>query len=136
MRSELSRASRSLSRSRTHQQHLEPLSLSVPSTHAHTHTQMTSKLTFVPLVGAQNVNEPLAFVLRVDNFTILLDCGWNDSWDVSLLEPLAQYDARTHTTHDRQRRLVYREAYTDRDTLCWCTCARDASGSLARSTPC
>jgi hypothetical protein len=52
---------------------------------------MTSKILFQPLYGAKDTNQPLSFLLRVDDFTILLDCGWNDSWDVALLEPLTKY---------------------------------------------
>ena len=35
----------------------------------------------------------MCYVLDLDGFKILLDCGWNDSFDVNLLEPLAKVAA-------------------------------------------
>jgi len=44
---------------------------------------------FTPFYGAQEEG-PIASLLQIDDFTILLDCGWNDAFDVALLEPLTK----------------------------------------------
>ncbi|CAM6100385.1 unnamed protein product [Calypogeia fissa] len=41
-----------------------------------------------PLSGAHS-ESPLCYMLQVDGFRFLLDCGWTDSFDVSQLQPLA-----------------------------------------------
>lgn len=48
---------------------------------------MGSHITFTPLYGADG-GSPLASLLRVRDFTFLLDCGWDDAFDTALLEPL------------------------------------------------
>jgi cleavage and polyadenylation specificity factor subunit 2 len=40
------------------------------------------------LSGAHS-EAPLCYLLEVDDFRFLLDCGWTDTFDLSLLEPLA-----------------------------------------------
>jgi hypothetical protein len=45
---------------------------------------------FTPFYGAQEEG-PIASLLQIDELNILLDCGWNDSFDVALLEPLTRY---------------------------------------------
>ncbi|XP_027110294.1 cleavage and polyadenylation specificity factor subunit 2 isoform X1 [Coffea eugenioides] len=42
-----------------------------------------------PLCGVYNEN-PLAYLVSVDGFNFLVDCGWNDHFDTSLLEPLSR----------------------------------------------
>ncbi len=42
---------------------------------------------FKALWGAEE-NEPLCFLLELDDFTLLLDCGWTTQFNVQLLEPL------------------------------------------------
>lgn len=42
-----------------------------------------------PLCGVYNEN-PLAYLVSIDGFNFLLDCGWNDLFDTSLLEPLSR----------------------------------------------
>lgn len=42
-----------------------------------------------PLCGVYNEN-PLSYVVSVDGFNFLVDCGWNDHFDTSLLEPLSR----------------------------------------------
>lgn len=54
---------------------------------------MTSIIKFTPLCGAHDEN-PLCYLLEVDEFRILLDCGWNSDFDVSLLKPLARVAPR------------------------------------------
>uniref|UniRef100_A0A6B2L931 Cleavage and polyadenylation specificity factor subunit 2 n=1 Tax=Arcella intermedia TaxID=1963864 RepID=A0A6B2L931_9EUKA len=48
---------------------------------------MTSIIKFSPLCGAYN-EDPLCYLLEIDEYRILLDCGWNDDYDVQLLKPL------------------------------------------------
>jgi cleavage and polyadenylation specificity factor subunit 2 len=47
---------------------------------------MTSYIKFTPLSGAKN-EEPLCYLLEIDEVKILLDCGWSDSFNI---EDLAQ----------------------------------------------
>ncbi|EFA82503.1 beta-lactamase domain-containing protein [Heterostelium album PN500] len=49
---------------------------------------MTSIIKFTPLSGGANEISPPCYLLEIDEFTILLDCGWNHSLDLSILEPL------------------------------------------------
>ena len=55
-----------------------------------TPTTPSSKLShhiFQPLYGAQT-DGPVCFVLETDSVTILLDCGWDETFDINILEPL------------------------------------------------
>ncbi|GAM28904.1 hypothetical protein SAMD00019534_120800, partial [Acytostelium subglobosum LB1] len=54
----------------------------------HIHIVMTSIIKFTPLSGGANEDAPPCYLLEIDDFVILLDCGWNHSLDISLLEPL------------------------------------------------
>lgn len=40
-----------------------------------------------PLCGVYNEN-PLSYLVTVDGFNFLIDCGWNDHFDTSILQPL------------------------------------------------
>lgn len=42
-----------------------------------------------PLCGVYNEN-PLSYLVSIDSFNILIDCGWNDHFDPSLLQPLSR----------------------------------------------
>jgi hypothetical protein len=42
---------------------------------------------FTPLYGTGK-HEPLCSVLKIDDVTILLDCGWNDTFDEAIVAPL------------------------------------------------
>lgn len=42
-----------------------------------------------PLCGVYNEN-PLSYLVSIDDFNFLVDCGWNDHFDTSLLEPLSR----------------------------------------------
>ena len=44
-------------------------------------------ISFRPLCGVKDA-EPLCSILKIEGRTILLDCGWTDDFDVSLIEPL------------------------------------------------
>eukprot|EP01125_Pyxidicula_operculata_P014680 TRINITY_DN4916_c0_g1_i1.p1 TRINITY_DN4916_c0_g1~~TRINITY_DN4916_c0_g1_i1.p1 ORF type:complete len:585 (+),score=119.09 TRINITY_DN4916_c0_g1_i1:17-1771(+) len=48
---------------------------------------MTSIIKFTPLCGAYS-EDPLCYLLEIDEYRILLDCGWNTDFDVELLKPL------------------------------------------------
>jgi len=51
---------------------------------------MTSIVKFTPLSGAKS-EDPLCYLLQIDDYNILLDCGWNESLDARLLENLKKY---------------------------------------------
>lgn len=42
---------------------------------------------FKPLYGVR-AGGPLSYLLEIKNFTILLDCGWGDPYDLATLEPV------------------------------------------------
>lgn len=42
---------------------------------------------FVPLLGVHG-RGPLSYLLVLEGFTFLLDCGWNDAYDTQLLAPV------------------------------------------------
>lgn len=46
---------------------------------------MTSIIRFTPLSGAQD-EKPLCYLLQVDEFRFLLDCGWNENLDMEVVE--------------------------------------------------
>ncbi|KAK3263037.1 hypothetical protein CYMTET_28139 [Cymbomonas tetramitiformis] len=47
-----------------------------------------TEVQFRPLYGVYSEADPLCYLLKIDGYGILLDCGWTDFLDVSLLEPL------------------------------------------------
>ena len=49
-------------------------------------TPTGAKVSFQPLYGVHG--GPMASLLTVDGFTFLVDCGWRDTCDTSLLDPL------------------------------------------------
>ena len=53
----------------------------------------TSAITFQVLYGA-HADGPVCYLLEVDETRILLDCGWDDRFDTSLLEPLRRVAGR------------------------------------------
>ena len=52
--------------------------------------QMGTSVQVTPLSGAYGEG-PLCYLLAVDGFRFLLDCGWTDHCDPALLQPLARY---------------------------------------------
>ncbi|KAI7899636.1 beta-lactamase-like protein [Cokeromyces recurvatus] len=48
---------------------------------------MTSYIKFTPISGAKN-EDPLCFLLEIDEIKILLDCGWSDTFNVDDLSNL------------------------------------------------
>lgn len=55
----------------------------------------TTSISFQPLSGAKNEN-PFAYLLHIDDFTILLDCGWSDSFDVTEIENIINKCGEIH----------------------------------------
>ena len=66
---------------------------------------MTAVIHFKPLCGALN-DDPFMYWLTIDECKILLDCGWNDSFDLKLLEPLKAYVLLFSTSEIRELRLT------------------------------
>ncbi|XP_050206694.1 cleavage and polyadenylation specificity factor subunit 2 [Mercurialis annua] len=50
---------------------------------------MGTSVQITPLCGVYNEN-PLAYLVSIDSFNFLIDCGWNDHFDPSLLQPLSR----------------------------------------------
>lgn len=48
---------------------------------------MTAAINFTPLYGVEE-DEPFSYLLQIDDFRILLDCGWDERFDEALLTPL------------------------------------------------
>jgi hypothetical protein len=51
---------------------------------------MGTSVQVTPLSGAYGEG-PLCYLLAVDGFRFLLDCGWTDLCETSQLQPLAKY---------------------------------------------
>ena len=49
---------------------------------------MGSQIKFTQLYGV--VDPPLCSLLEINSFTFLIDCGWTEEFDVTLLEPLKE----------------------------------------------
>ena len=60
---------------------------------ARAHTMEASTLTVTPLYGAHSADPP-CYLLEIDDFTILLDAGWTEAFDVALLESLRTVNRR------------------------------------------
>ncbi|CAK8532604.1 unnamed protein product [Lathyrus sativus] len=50
---------------------------------------MGTSVQVTPLCGVYNEN-PLSYLVSIDGFNFLIDCGWNDHFDSSLLQPLSR----------------------------------------------
>ncbi|KAK2653889.1 hypothetical protein Ddye_013745 [Dipteronia dyeriana] len=50
---------------------------------------MGTSVQVTPLCGVFNEN-PLSYLVSIDGFNFLIDCGWNDHFDPSLLQPLSK----------------------------------------------
>ncbi|XP_016471443.2 cleavage and polyadenylation specificity factor subunit 2-like [Nicotiana tabacum] len=50
---------------------------------------MGTSVQVTPLCGVYNEN-PLSYLVSIDGFNFLIDCGWNDQFDTSLLQPLSR----------------------------------------------
>ncbi|KAJ0098851.1 hypothetical protein Patl1_20140 [Pistacia atlantica] len=50
---------------------------------------MGTSVQITPLCGVYNEN-PLSYLVSIDGFNFLIDCGWNDHFDTSLLQPLSK----------------------------------------------
>lgn len=51
---------------------------------------MAGAVEVTPLYGARTAGGPLSHLLRIGDFTLLLDCGWDDAYSEALLEPLLE----------------------------------------------
>lgn len=51
---------------------------------------MTSIIRFTPLSGAKD-EKPLCYLLQVDEFRFLLDCGWNENLDMEVVENIRKH---------------------------------------------
>lgn len=51
---------------------------------------MGTSVQVTPLCGVYNEN-PLSYLVSIDGFNFLVDCGWNDQFDPSFLQPLSKY---------------------------------------------
>ena len=51
---------------------------------------MTSIIKLSVLSGGQD-ESPLAYLLQVDEFKFLLDCGWDEFLDLDTIEPIKRY---------------------------------------------
>ncbi|KAK3220697.1 hypothetical protein Dsin_014667 [Dipteronia sinensis] len=50
---------------------------------------MGTSVQVTPICGVFNEN-PLSYLVSIDGFNFLIDCGWNDHFDPSLLQPLSK----------------------------------------------
>lgn len=50
---------------------------------------MGTSVQVTALCGVYNEN-PLSYLVSIDGFNFLIDCGWNDHFDTSLLQPLSR----------------------------------------------
>lgn len=51
---------------------------------------MTSSIKFTCVSGSHNEN-PLCYLLQVDEANILLDCGWHETMDPTVLDSLKKF---------------------------------------------
>ena len=54
---------------------------------------MTSIIKFTVLSGAKNESPP-CYLLQVDNFRFLLDCGWDESFSMKIIDNIKKYAVR------------------------------------------
>lgn len=57
---------------------------------------MGGKISFTPLYGVHTDHHAIAYILTIDGFNILLDCGWNSAFDPVYLENLAKVAPTIH----------------------------------------
>ncbi|KAK3017614.1 hypothetical protein RJ639_004848 [Escallonia herrerae] len=50
---------------------------------------MGTSVQVTPLCGVYN-EDPLSYLVSIDGFNLLIDCGWNDHFDTSILHPLSR----------------------------------------------
>ena len=54
----------------------------------------STAITFQALYGVHSDETAVSYLLEVDGVCILLDCGWDENFDVALLEPLKSVISR------------------------------------------
>ena len=62
----------------------------LPSTCLQRDQAMSSIINFKPIYGV-GTEDPVCYFLEIDDYCVMLDCGWNERLDPALLEPLKQY---------------------------------------------
>ena len=83
----------------TPRQRLQPLKLiSLRLVHLLRH-HVNVMILFTPLSGV-HTEGPLCYLLELDDFKILLDCGWNDTFDTSQFDLLKTYVNVTALTRE------------------------------------
>jgi hypothetical protein len=53
------------------------------------HRADVRRIQLTPLLGAHDEG-PLSYLLVIDNFTILLDCGWDDRLQLETIQPILE----------------------------------------------
>lgn len=51
----------------------------------------SSSVQFTPIYGGTD-RGPVCSILDVDGYRILLDCGWNDTFDLEIIKDLEKYE--------------------------------------------
>ena len=72
-----------------------------------THALMPSIIKFTALAGALT-GGPLCYLLDLEGYRILLDCGWSEPYDPELHAPLRRYGPRVHAPAAHAQRLRQR----------------------------
>lgn len=63
---------------------------------------MTSIIKLTVLSGGQD-ESPLAYLLQVDEFRFLLDCGWDETLSLDIIEPIKRYSSVFFNRHNLQK---------------------------------
>ncbi|CEG66669.1 hypothetical protein RMATCC62417_03208 [Rhizopus microsporus] len=71
---------------------------------------MTSYIKFTPISGSKN-EDPLCYLLEIDEVKILLDCGWSDSFDIDSLSNLKKISKQIDAVLLSHSDLVHLGAY-------------------------
>ena len=56
---------------------------------------MATRIEYEVLYG-ENAKGPVCSILEIDNFVILLDCGWDDHFNTELLKPIEKARSQHH----------------------------------------
>lgn len=62
----------------------------LPSPERERERDMGTSVQVTPLCGVYNEN-PLSYLVSIDGFNFLIDCGWHDHFDPTILQPLSKY---------------------------------------------
>lgn len=87
----------------------------------------SSQLQFTVLYGSQSYSGAHSYLLEISGVRILLDCGWDVSYDVSMLEPLERVADQiklvliSHANIEHIGALPYVYKHFKLTAECWCT---------------